>query len=66
MYLILMGWLYVVLMLAAAQNSWAATAAILFFLGFLPTFFVAHLTRSRLRRRRERAMERQEKTDSGA
>ena len=38
MYLILIGWLYVVLMLAVAQDSLVRTGTIVFFLGVLPTW----------------------------
>ncbi|WP_255497551.1 hypothetical protein [Aquitalea sp. LB_tupeE] len=57
MYMVLIGWLYVVLMLAVAQNSLWATFSILFFLGFLPTLFIARMTRRRLRKRQELAQE---------
>lgn len=53
MYLILIGWLYVVLMLAVAQDSIVRALVILFFLGFLPTFLLAQLARRRQRRREE-------------
>jgi len=57
MYMVLIGWLYVVLMLAVAQNSLWATFSILFFLGFLPTLFIARMTRRKLRKRQELAQE---------
>ncbi|OHX10731.1 hypothetical protein [Chromobacterium sphagni] len=49
--IVLIGWLYVVLMLAVAQRSVPAGLAIGFFLGVLPTWFVAWVVRNRLRRR---------------
>ncbi|BBH12349.1 MULTISPECIES: hypothetical protein [Chromobacterium] len=55
--IVLLGWLYVVLMLAVAQHSVLASLSILFFLGVLPTFFVARMTRRKLRRQREKARE---------
>ena len=57
MYMVLIGWLYVILMLAVAQNSLWATFSILFFLGFLPTLFIARMTRRKLRKRQELARE---------
>ncbi len=57
MYMVLIGWLYVVLMLAVAQNSLWAAFSILFFLGFLPTLFIARMTRRRLLKRQELARE---------
>ncbi|KUM01881.1 hypothetical protein KIF53_09830 [Chromobacterium subtsugae] len=50
--IVLMGWLYVVLMLALTQGSVAGGLAVAFFLGVLPTWFVAWATRNKLRRRR--------------
>ena len=50
--IVLMGWLYVVLMLALTQGSVAGGLAVAFFLGLLPTWFVAWVTRNKLRRRR--------------
>lgn len=57
MYMVLIGWLYVILMLAVAQNSLWATFSILFFLGFLPTLFIARMTRRKLRKRQQLARE---------
>ncbi|AXE31683.1 hypothetical protein DK842_18305 [Chromobacterium phragmitis] len=51
--IVLMGWLYAVLMLAVGQRSVAAGAAVFFFLGALPVWFVAWVVRNRLRRRRQ-------------
>lgn len=53
--IVLMGWLYAVLMLAAGQRSVAAGAAVFFFLGVLPVWFVAWAARNRLRKRRRAA-----------
>ncbi|WP_261173253.1 hypothetical protein [Chromobacterium amazonense] len=50
--IVLMAWLYVVLMLSVGQSSIVGGAAVFFFLGVLPTWFVAWVTRSKLRRRR--------------
>ncbi|WP_233163941.1 MULTISPECIES: ATP synthase subunit I [Chromobacterium] len=52
MLIVLMAWLYVVLMLAVAQDSVAAGLAVGFLLGVLPTWFVAWVVRNKLRRRR--------------
>ncbi|MDF0606242.1 hypothetical protein HZU77_011355 [Neisseriaceae bacterium TC5R-5] len=54
MLIVLMGWLYVVLMFAVAQNTLLATLSILFFLGFLPTCYLARRARRQLQRRRDR------------
>ena len=51
MYLILIGWLYVVLMLAVAQDSLVRTGIIVFFLGVLPTWLILWIVRRRHLRR---------------
>ncbi|GGY25637.1 hypothetical protein [Paludibacterium paludis] len=52
MYLILIGWLYVVLMIAAAQDSVAKGLSVAFFLGFLPSWLFLRLIRRKLEQRR--------------
>lgn len=52
MYLVLIGWLYVVLMFAVAQESLIRSGFVLFFLGVLPTWLLMWLT---VRRRRLKA-----------
>jgi len=51
MYLILIGWLYVVLMLAVAQDCLVRTGIIVFFLGVLPTWLILWIVRRRHLRR---------------
>lgn len=51
MYLILIGWLYVVLMLAVAQDSLVRTGIIVFFLGVLPTWLILWIVHRRHLRR---------------
>lgn len=51
MYLILIGWLYVVLMLAVAQDSLVRSGIIVFFLGVLPTWLILWIVRRRHLRR---------------
>ena len=53
MYLILIGWLYVVLMLAVAQDSLVRTGIIVFFLGVLPTWLILWIVRRRHLRRQK-------------
>ena len=50
MYLIVIGWLYVVVMLAAVQDSLVRGGIILFFLGFLTTLIALRIRRRRIRR----------------
>ncbi len=52
MYLILIGWLYVVLMLAVAQDSVVRSGIIVFFLGVLPTWLILWIVRRRQLRRK--------------
>lgn len=52
MYLILIGWLYVVLMLAVAQDSLVRSGIIVFFLGVLPTWLILWIVRRRHLRRK--------------
>lgn len=47
MYLVLIGWLYVVLMLAVAQESAIRSGIIVFFLGVLPTWLILWIVRRR-------------------
>ncbi|RXZ42090.1 hypothetical protein [Crenobacter cavernae] len=49
MYLILIGWLYVVLMFAVAQDSLVRSGFVLFFLGVLPTWLTVWLVHRRRR-----------------
>lgn len=53
MYVVLIGWLYVVLMFAVAQETLVRGMLVLFFLGLLPVLFLGWLGRSRRRRRNE-------------
>ncbi|TCW30801.1 hypothetical protein [Gulbenkiania mobilis] len=53
MYLVLIGWLYVVLMFAVAQETLVRGMLVLFFLGLLPVLFLGWLGRSRRRRNEE-------------
>lgn len=53
MYLVVIGWLYVVLMLAVVQDSVVRAGIIMFFLGFLPTLIALRLRRRRIRRKRD-------------
>jgi len=56
MLIVLMAWLYVIGVFAAAQNSLASAVSILLFLGVLPVLLLAWLLR---RRRRVRIAEAQ-------
>ncbi|MBI3146217.1 MAG: hypothetical protein HYZ18_13385 [Pseudogulbenkiania sp.] len=53
MYLILIGWLYVVLMMAVVQESLMRMAFIVVFLGVGPSLLFARLVRRRLRKKQE-------------
>ncbi len=53
MYLILIGWLYVVLMMAVAQSSVVKGLSVAFFLGFLPSLLFLRVLRRKLAKRRE-------------
>ncbi|MFC3533158.1 hypothetical protein ACFOLG_13315 [Vogesella facilis] len=57
MYLVLIGWLYFVLMLAVGQNSVVQSLMVLLLLGFLPTWLLLWI---KLRRHRQRIREREE------
>ncbi|WP_088967377.1 hypothetical protein [Vogesella sp. LIG4] len=52
MYLVLIGWLYFVLMLAVGQNSIVQSVLVLLFLGVLPTWLWLWIA-GRKRRRRD-------------
>lgn len=58
MYLVLIGWLYVVLMFSVAQGSVVRGLVYFFFLGVVPLALVGWLRRVR---RRERALREQDK-----
>lgn len=60
MVIVAMGWLYVVALYAAAQNSVGAGLAVLLFLGLLPLALLGRVLRRRRRLLRERAGNRQE------
>lgn len=53
MYLVVVGWLYVVLMLSVAQDSVARGLIYFLFLGFLPVLALLHMIRLRRTRRRQ-------------
>ncbi|OWY40195.1 hypothetical protein CEK28_05550 [Xenophilus sp. AP218F] len=55
--IILVAWVYVVLMLAVTQDSAAAGAAMLFFLGVAPIWFFAWVARKKLQQRRRALQE---------
>lgn len=55
MYLILIGWLYVVLMMAVVQESLTRMAFIVVFLGVFPSLLFARLVRRQLRKKKELA-----------
>lgn len=50
MYLVVIGWLYVIIVWAAVQDSLVRAFIIFFFLGFLPTLIALRLRRRRIRR----------------
>lgn len=50
MYLVVIGWLYVIVVWAAVQESLVRAFIIFFFLGFLPTLIALRLRRRRIRR----------------
>ena len=52
MYLVLIGWLYFVLMLAVGQNSAVQSLLVVVLLGFLPTWLVVWIA-GRKRRQRQ-------------
>ncbi|WP_024303107.1 hypothetical protein [Pseudogulbenkiania sp. MAI-1] len=56
MYLILIGWLYVVLMMAVVQESPIRMAFIIVFLAVLPSLLFTRLVRRRLRKKKELAV----------
>ena len=51
MYLVLIGWLYFVLMLAIGQNSLTQSVLVLVLLGVLPTWLVLWIAVRKHRRR---------------
>lgn len=55
MYLILIGWLYVVLMMAVVQDSPIRMVFIIVFLAVLPGLLFTRLVRRRLRKKKELA-----------
>lgn len=57
MYLVLIGWLYFVLMLAVGQNSAVQSFLVLLLLGFLPTWLVVWIA---MRKHRQRIRDRGE------
>lgn len=57
MYLVLIGWLYFVLMLAVGQNSAVQSFLVLLLLGFLPTWLVVWIA---MRKHRQRIRDREE------
>ncbi len=59
MYLVLIGWLYFVLMLAVGQNSAVQSLLVVVLLGFLPTWLVVWIA-GRKRRQRQRDAQGQE------
>ena len=59
MYLVLIGWLYFVLMLAVGQNSAVQSLLVVVLLGFLPTWLVVWIA-GRKRRQRERDAQEQD------
>ncbi|MDD5329288.1 MAG: hypothetical protein PHX38_04735 [Sulfuricella sp.] len=58
LYIIAIGWAYVVLLMAVTAKSVVAGILTFFFYGLLPLALVLHLTLRRLRRSRQIAQER--------
>lgn len=61
MYIVAIGWAYVILMMAITASSIGKALAILFFLGVLPIALLVYVAEGPRRRRRSMAM-----TDQGA
>jgi hypothetical protein len=56
MYIVAIGWAYVILMMAITASSLGKGLAIAFFLGVLPLWLFGYLAGSRRRRRRSMAV----------
>lgn len=57
MYIVAIGWMYVVVLMAATEHSFAAGLATFLFYGLLPCSVLMYLLGTKSRRARKRAME---------
>ncbi|HEX4843592.1 MAG TPA: hypothetical protein VFV57_07960 [Limnobacter sp.] len=57
MYIVAIGWMYVVVLMAATEHSFAAGLATFLFYGLLPCSVLMYLLGTKSRRARKRALE---------
>lgn len=62
MYIVAIGWMYVVVLMAATEHSFAAGLATFLFYGLLPCSVLMYLLGTKSRRARKRAMEEAEQS----
>jgi biotin transporter BioY len=66
LYIVAIAWLYVVMMMALAERSFAAGVGTFFFYGVLPLSVVLYLLATPARRRAQRARQQARQTDAAA